>query len=147
MLTRTPGLFALGFTLVLLVGGTAGLGSAQPLHDGLALGTVFAMFAGWYWWIGKLTGKPYPEPLGRLHFFLLFAGVTLMALPQGGSAGSGPALGAALGAALTALSVLVFVLVAAITLARGRAVSADPWNTGTMSPEWSLPSPVWGATR
>lgn len=41
------------------------------------MGAVFAIFAGLYYWGGKLTGFRYPEAWGKLHFWLTFIGVNL----------------------------------------------------------------------
>ena len=35
---------------------------------------VFAMFAGFYFWWPKLTGRMLDERLGKIHFWLLFVG-------------------------------------------------------------------------
>ena len=130
LLTRTPGLFALGVMAVLSIGSLVGLRDASQ-HDGAALGTVFALFAGLYWWIGRMTGRAYPEGLGRLQFWLLLAGVGLVFLPQ--------PIPSALGAALACLSMLVFVLAMAVTLGRGRSVPAGAWSVDLPAPDWSLP--------
>jgi len=46
------------------------------------MGAVFAIFAGFYYWIGKITGKEYPETLGQIHFWLFFLGVNLTFFPM-----------------------------------------------------------------
>ena len=51
-------------------------------HYVLSLGAVFAIFAGIYYWIGKMTGRQYPEGLGKLHFWITFVGVNLTFFPQ-----------------------------------------------------------------
>ena len=131
---RVPGLFALGFMVLLLDTVVAGMRSTAPLHDGPALSAVFAMFAGAYWWVGTLTGRAYPQALARLQFWLLAAGTSFSMLPQ--------ATAVAIGAAFTSLSVLVFALVAVLTLARRRA---DPWTVATTE-GGSLP-PLWHGVR
>ncbi len=133
MARRVPGLFALGFMLLLLGTVAAWTRSSAPLHDGPALAAVFAMFAGAYWWIGTLTGRAYPEALGRLQFWLLSAGAVFSMLPQ--------ATAAAMGAALTSLSVLVFALVVLLTLTRRQAVPADPPSAAATGRAWP-PSPL-----
>ena len=65
---------------------------------------------------GTVTGRRYPEALGRLQFWLLFFGAGLAILPQ--------ATLAAAGDALTSLSVLVFALVVVLALLRGRSLPA-----------------------
>lgn len=44
-------------------------------HYVLSMGAVFALFAAFYYWIGKITGKTYNELLGQIHFWSLFIGV------------------------------------------------------------------------
>ncbi len=132
---QVPGLYALGFMVLLLGTTLAGMRASAPLHDGPALAAVFAMFAGAYWWIGTVTGRIYPQFPGRLQFWLLSAGAGLALLPQ--------ATLAAFGAALTSLSVLVFALVVAAVL-RGRTVPAV--SRDVAGRDWPLPSPVGAGT-
>ncbi|WP_369053619.1 aa3-type cytochrome oxidase subunit I [Kineococcus terrestris] len=85
----TPMLWAIGFLVTFLFGGLTGvILSSPPLDFGLSdtyfvvahfhyvvFGTVvFAMFAGFYFWWPKFTGKMLDEGLGKLHFWLLFIG-------------------------------------------------------------------------
>jgi len=46
-------------------------------HYVLSMGAVFALFAGFYFWIGKITGFAYNETLGKIHFWTMFVGVNL----------------------------------------------------------------------
>ena len=86
---ETPMLFALGFLVTFLFGGLTGIIlSAPPLdfHTSdtyfvvahfhyVVFGTVvFAMFAGFYFWWPKFTGKMLDEKYGKIHFWLLFIG-------------------------------------------------------------------------
>ena len=41
------------------------------------MGAVFGMLAGFYYWIGKITGYQYDEVLGKVHFWTLFIGVNV----------------------------------------------------------------------
>jgi len=84
---KTPMLFATGFIFLFTVGGLTGIvlansGVNAMMHDSyyvvahfhyvLSMGAVFALFAGWYYWIHKIIGKSYPEELGQIHFWLFF---------------------------------------------------------------------------
>ena len=51
-------------------------------HYVLSLGAVFAIFAGWYYWFGKMFGKMYNEFLGQLHFWVFFVGVNVLFFPM-----------------------------------------------------------------
>jgi cytochrome c oxidase subunit 1 len=51
-------------------------------HYVLSMGAVFGIFAGIYYWFGKMTGYTYSEFYGKLHFWLLFVGVNLTFYPM-----------------------------------------------------------------
>ena len=46
------------------------------------MGAVFGIFAGFYLWLPKITGRPVDEFYGRLHFYLMFLGANIVFLPQ-----------------------------------------------------------------
>lgn len=46
------------------------------------MGVVFALFAGYYYWVSKLTGRDYNELLGQIHFWTLFVGANLTFFPM-----------------------------------------------------------------
>ena len=51
-------------------------------HYTMSMGAAFTIFAGCYYWVGKMSGRQYPEMLGKLHFWILFVGFHLTFLVQ-----------------------------------------------------------------
>ena len=166
----TPMLWAIGFIFLFTLGGVTGVvlangGMDVVLHDTyyvvahfhyvLSLGAVFAIFAGWYYWIGKMSGRQYPEWAGKLHFFTTFIGVNLIFFPQhflglGGmprripdypDAYEGWNVISSYGAYIAFGSTIFFVLLAIYTLKWGKKVPANYWGEGATTLEWHVSSP------
>jgi len=170
---RTPMLFAVGFIFLFTVGGLTGVilansGIDIALHDTyyvvahfhyvLSMGAVFALFAGFYYWIGKITGLQYPETLGQIHFWLFFVGVNLTFFPMHflGLAGmprripdypdafAGWNAICSYGSYLSILASVFFFYVVYVTLTRNEICGDNPWKfDDAPSPtlEWMIPSP------
>ena len=94
---KTPMLWAFGFLFLFTLGGVTGIvlsqaGVDRAYHDTyyvvahfhyvMSLGAVFCIFAGIYYWIGKMSGRQYPEWAGKLHFWTMFIGSNLTFFPQ-----------------------------------------------------------------
>ncbi|HXT81010.1 MAG TPA: cytochrome c oxidase subunit I [Acetobacteraceae bacterium] len=167
---KTPMLWAIGFIFVFTIGGVTGVvlasaGIDQIVHNTyyviahfhyvLSLGSVFAIFAGFYYWIGKMSGHQYPEFWGKVHFWVTFVGVNLTFFPMHflGVAGmprrypdypeafAGWNLIASLGSYISGLGVLVFLYVVYRTFAAKEPVPANYWGEGATTLEWTVSSP------
>jgi cytochrome c oxidase subunit I+III len=164
-----PILFVIGFFFIFIIGGLTGimLGASsldQQLHDSyfvvahlhyvLIGGAVFPLFAGFYFWFPKLTGRTLSEQAGRWNFWLFFVGFNVAFFPMhilglhgmprrvytysAASGWEGLNLLSTIGAFTVAASALVFVINVAWSLRRGAHV-ADPWKAPGL--EWATASP------
>jgi len=167
---NTPMLFALGFLPMFGIGGLTGLplGLAAAdiyLHDTyyvighfhyvVAPGTIFALFAGIYYWFPKMTGKRTNETLGKLHFFFSFIfmnGVFLPMMAQGlagvsrrlwdGGEMYAHAAGVlylnevmSISAWLLGMTQIFFIVNMIISLMSKKTGEANPWGATTL--DWS----------
>ncbi|MHC4854200.1 MAG: cytochrome c oxidase subunit I [Planctomycetota bacterium] len=172
---NTPMLFALAFLPMFGIGGLTGLplGLAPSdihLHDTyyvighfhyvVAPGTIFALFAGIYYWFPKFTGRKMSEKLGKLHFWPSLIAINCVFMPMfiqglagvsrrlydGGDqyAHAQPVLHwnqfMSYGAWALLVAQLPFIFNFFWSMRRGEKVGANPWQATTM--EWTAaPSP------
>jgi cytochrome c oxidase subunit 1 len=167
---ETPMMWALGFIFLFTVGGVTGVvlanaGMDLALHDTyyvvahfhyvLSLGAVFGIVCGIYYWFGKMTGRLIPEFAGKIHFWTTFIGVNLIFFPQHflGLQGMprryidypdalhGWNMVSSIGAYISFASTLFFFGLLIWTLRNGKRATADYWNAGGTTWEWTVSSP------
>src|SRR2546421_4189134 len=167
---KTPMLWAMGFIFLFTIGGVTGIVLANAgvdfalhntyyviahFHYVLSLGAVFSIFAGFYYWIGKMSGRTYNETFGKIHFWTTFIGVNLTFFPMHflGLAGMPRRIAdypdafagwnyiASIGAFISFASTLWFLFVVFNTLFAGKKAAANPWGEGATTLEWHQPSP------
>ena len=168
---KTPMLWAVGMIFMFTVGGVTGVILANsPLttafqdtyyvvahfHYTMAMGALFGIFSGFYYWIGKMSGRQYPELLGKVHFWMFFIAVNLTFFPMhfSGLAGmprripdypdafSGWNYISSIGSYLAFASALMFVYIVIRTLTSGERVGANYWGEGATTLEWTVDSPA-----
>ena len=167
---RTPMLFAIGMIFLFTVGGVTGVVLANAsinvaLHDTyyvvahfhytMSMGALFSIFAGFYYWIPKMSGRQYPETLGKIHFWITFVGVNLTFFPMhfSGLAGmprripdypdafAGWNMVSSIGSYVSAVGAVLFVYIVWRTFKAGERVGENPWGEGATTLEWSVSSP------
>jgi len=177
-------LFSLGFVFMFTIGGLSGVVLANAsldiafhdtyyvvahFHYVLSMGAVFAMFAGWYFWIPKILGLNYNLNLAKVQFWLLFIGVNLTFFPQHflglqgmprrisdyPDAFAGWNLISSIGSIVSVIAAWLFLYIVYSQLVEGKVASRNPWltpgfytdvlqanlNRSYTSLEWGLSSP------
>jgi cytochrome c oxidase subunit 1 len=166
----TPMLYCVGFLAMFLIGGINGAFAAvvpvdfaitdtyfvvAHLHYVLFGGSVFAIFAGFFFWMPKMTGRFLDERMGKIQFWIMMVGFNLTFFPMHmlGLMGMQRRIAdypasegftfynqvATLGAFLIALSVLIFIVNFIISIRKAPTASDDPWEANTL--EWATSSP------
>ena len=172
MTFETPMLFAVGFIFVFTMGGFTGLICAMApidiqiqdtyyvvahFHYVLVAGSLYALFAGVYYWGPKWTGVMYSETRGKIHFWwsLIAFNVTFFPMHFLGLAGMPRRYAdypmqftdfnqiASVGAFAFGLAQVYFFLFIVVPMMRGKGAKAPqkPWD-GAEGLEWEVPSPA-----
>jgi len=168
---ETPMIWVIGFLVTFLLGGLTGVILASPpldfavsasyfvvahFHYVLFGTVVFAMFAGFYFWWPKMTGRMLNETLGKIHFWTLFLGFHTTFLIQHWLGIKGfprryadylatdgftwMNMVSTLGSTLLAISMIPFAINVWITRKSPKVESNDPWGYGS-SLEWATTCP------
>ncbi|RKF20983.1 cytochrome c oxidase subunit I [Altericroceibacterium spongiae] len=167
---KSPMVWALGFIFLFTVGGVTGVvlangGIDDNLHDTyyvvahfhyvLSLGAVTALFAGFYYWFPKMSGRMHNEFLAHLHFWVFFIGVNLIFFPMHFLGMNGmprrypdytPAFElwnsvATHGYEIMGASMVIFFINIGYSLVAGKKAPANYWGEGATTLEWTLSSP------
>ena len=168
---KTPMLWAFGFLFLFTVGGVTGIILSQAavdrayhdtyyvvahFHYVMSLGAVFGIFAGIYYWIGKMSGRQYPEWAGKLHFWTMFIGTNITFFPQHFLGRQGMPRRyidypeqfslwnevSSWGAFMSGASLLFFIGVMWYTLTRGEKITENAyWGEHGETLEWTLSNP------
>ncbi|MBQ1497536.1 cytochrome c oxidase subunit I [Sphingomonas sp. NPDC092440] len=167
---RTPMVWAIGFIFMFTVGGVTGVVLANGgvddymqdtyyvvahFHYVLSLGAVFSLFAGFYYWFPKMSGRMYSELLGQLHFWIFFVGVNILFFPMHFLGLQGMprrypdypdayALWnhvATIGYFIMFASMVIFFVNVIWALVAGKKAEGNPWGEGATTLEWTLSSP------
>jgi heme/copper-type cytochrome/quinol oxidase subunit 1 len=167
---KTPMLFAIAMIFLFTLGGVTGVvlantGIDVALHDTyyvvahfhyvMSMGALFSIYAGFYYWFSKMSGREYNELLGKIHFWLTFIGVNVTFFPMhfSGLAGmprripdypdafAGWNAVASYGAYISVFAAFFFIYVVFEAFYKSRKAVENPWGKGATTLEWKLSSP------
>ncbi|EDP75666.1 cbb3-type cytochrome c oxidase subunit I [Hydrogenivirga sp. 128-5-R1-1] len=167
---ETPMLYAIGAILMFLIGGLTGIPLGIPafdvaVHDSyfvvghfhyvLGMAVTLSAFAGFFYWWPKITGKMYPEKLGKLSFWIVMIGSNVLYFAQLVIGIWGmprryydyPPIESwtelhqlqTYGAFILAFGILLAVVALIKGALSGEKAPQNPWMSNSL--EWRLPSP------
>ncbi|MEX2571798.1 MAG: cytochrome c oxidase subunit I [Gemmatimonadota bacterium] len=174
----TSFLFAVGAIITFVLGGVTGVMLASvpfdlQVHDTFFVvahfhyvlfgGVVFPLFAGFYHWFPKVTGRMLDETVGRWNFALMFIGFHVTFFPQhqlgflgmprrvftylDGLGWGELNLISTIGAFVIGVGVLLFLANAISALLAGRRAEGDPWGADSLEWATSSPPPLYNFQR
>jgi cytochrome c oxidase subunit 1 len=168
---KSPMVWAMGMIFLFTVGGVTGVVLANGgvddvlqdtyyvvahFHYVLSMGAVFSIFAGFYYWFPKMSGRMHSEFLAHVHFWLTFVGVNVIFFPQHFLGLQGmprripdysPAyehwntISSVWGYPIVAVGVVVFFLNIGWSLVAGKKAEGNYWGPHANTLEWTLSSP------
>jgi cytochrome c oxidase subunit 1 len=168
---KTPMLWAIGFIFMFTVGGVTGVLLANGgidnyfqdayyvvahFHYVLSLGAVFSLFAGFYYWFPKMSGRMYNELLGQLHFWVFFIGVNVLFFPMHflgmqsmprrypdypDAFAHWNHIASTYGYNIMMAGMVIFFINVIWSLFAGKKAPDNPWGEGATTLEWTLSSP------
>jgi cytochrome c oxidase subunit 1/cytochrome c oxidase subunit I+III len=162
--------YAVGSVVMLVIGGLSGVFTGvipvdwqahntyyvvAHIHYVLIGANVFPVFAGFYYWLPKMTGRMMNERLGKLSFWVMFIGFNvgffpmhilgLLGMPrriytyQSGLGYDGWNMVVTVGAFVLGLGILISIVNLVVSLRSGVLAGANPWNSDGL--EWGTSSP------
>ncbi len=166
----TPMMFAIGFLFQFLIGGLTGITLATApfdwqlgnsyfvvahFHYVIVGGILFSIFAAFYYWFPKMTGRMLDETLGKWHFWIFLIGFHLtfdplyipglLGMPrriytyEAGRGWESWNMIASIGVIFQGVAVLIFVFNMVKSYIAGAPAGNDPWDAWTL--EWATTSP------
>lgn len=167
---KSPMVWAIGFIFLFTVGGVTGVVLANGgiddnlhgtyyvvahFHYVLSLGAVTSLFAGFFYWFPKMSGRWHSEILSNIQFAFFFVGVNLLFFPMHFLGTQGmprryPDYPAAFeywnylstqGYKIMAFSMVIFFVNIGYALMFGRKAEGNYWGEGATTLEWTLSSP------
>ncbi|MBB3956015.1 MULTISPECIES: cytochrome c oxidase subunit I [Novosphingobium] len=166
----SPMVWAIGFIFLFTVGGVTGVELANGglddnlqdtyyvvghFHYVLSLGAVTSLFAGFYYWFPKMSGRWHSELLSYLHFAVFFVGVNMIFFPMHFLGMQGmprrypdftPAYAywnhiATIGYMVMAVSIGIWLINIIYAFTMGKKAEGNYWGEGATTLEWTLSSP------